>query len=257
MQSTYIYAIKDMKGQAIYVGKSNDPPRRFKEHLRGSGNTSLVVLIEEQGEDNFSLEILENVGCAKEFWRPREQYWIKKFKQMGYPLCNMNEGGGGPTKHTQEALDKISKNSSKPMLGKHHTESACQKMSIAKQEYFRTHSSPMKGKHHTEKAKQKNRESKLKYYETHDPWNKGIPRSRECKQKISARFRTSGIQRGNTRAAKLYPAFVNVITGQYIPAGINLQWVCKKYGLAYGNMYNLKCGNTKKITRNGWRLANS
>lgn len=60
--------------------------------------------------------------------------------------------------------------------------------------------------------------------------------------------------RGKEINAEPYPAFFNIKTKKYLPAGCNLSKLCRKNNLAYYNMNNLRKGNTKQ-SRDGWRLA--
>ena len=57
-------------------------------------------------------------------------------------------------------------------------------------------------------------------------------------------------------SAKPYPAFFNIKTDDYIPAGINLLATCR---IRIDSPYQVLCGlirsNTNKKTRSGWRLA--
>lgn len=76
----------------VYVGQTNKPNRRFKEHLTGhSYYTSLIErAIKKYGIENFEFVILEWTKDYDE----RERYWIdfyRSFKPNGYNIC---EGGG-------------------------------------------------------------------------------------------------------------------------------------------------------------------
>jgi len=72
----------------VYLGKTNEPNRRLREHRM---NFSKDV----------SLEIIDEVEEAKwEFW---EQWWIEIFNSWGVNLLNKNKGGGGPEYQTESA----------------------------------------------------------------------------------------------------------------------------------------------------------
>ncbi len=79
------------------------------------------------------------------------------------------------------------------------------------------------------------------------PWNRGLPRSAECKEKIG---------KAN---AKLFPAFYNIKTGEFIPSGKNLKKVCEERDLDYDHMAYIKGAysgkDSGKSSRRGWRLA--
>ena len=112
----YIYKIENLLNHKKYIGQTNDPKRRFKEHKNMSENGSnvkiLYLAIKKYGIENFSFEIIEKTP----YYNEREKYWISHYDSFrnGY---NMTEGGENPPvlakenhpmcKHTQEDIDKI------------------------------------------------------------------------------------------------------------------------------------------------------
>ncbi len=91
---------------------------------------------------------------------------------------------------------------------------------------------PMWDKHHTEKTKA----------QMSKRWT---PERRQAQSEVMI---------GKKYHAKSFPAFVNVRTGQKIPAGVNLKKKCDECGIRVGPMLDLKLGHTKQ-SRDGWRLA--
>ena len=76
----------------VYIGKTNEPNRRLREHRM---NFSKDV----------SLEIIDEVEESEwEFW---EQWWIELFHIWGITLLNKNKGGGGPEYQTESAKKLI------------------------------------------------------------------------------------------------------------------------------------------------------
>ena len=85
--------------------------------------------------------------------------------------------------------------------------------------------------------------------------NYGKPRPQKTRDKISKANKGQNVsQEQRDKLAKPYPAFYNVLTGQYIPSGDNLTKLCKEYGLNYSHMWNLKKGITEQ-SMDGWKLA--
>ena len=204
--TTYIYGIWGLDIQKfVYIGKSNKPLVRFKVHMKRSASLCFRKLVEEKGVDSFELIMLERtIFFELRSWVKREKFWIKKFRAEGHPLCNKNSGGGGITEHTEEVIariraaasnpsdearDKMSKTkigANNPNYGKKLSQVTLDKISFANSGENHWDSSGenngMFGKHHTQEAKDKTGKAN----------------------------------------AKPYPAFYNVITGEYIPPGINI-----------------------------------
>lgn len=99
-KTTFIYALCDPKSHIIrYIGKSNDPEKRFKKHLTASikAKTHLgnwLQLLNSIGLRP-TLEILDEVVYSQwEFW---EREYIRVFRAIGMDLVNTTDGGdGGP-----------------------------------------------------------------------------------------------------------------------------------------------------------------
>jgi hypothetical protein len=65
----------------VYLGKTNEPNRRLKEHKTNLGKNICIEVIDEVEENDWI------------FW---EQWWIEVFNNWGIQLLNKNKGGGGP-----------------------------------------------------------------------------------------------------------------------------------------------------------------
>lgn len=92
MNMKAIYKYENKINHKIYIGQTNNPDRRFKEHMYGhSYATSLIEkAIKKYGIENFDFQIIEWTDNYNE----REKYWIEWYncyKPYGYNIC---EGGG-------------------------------------------------------------------------------------------------------------------------------------------------------------------
>ena len=95
MNTTFIYGLKEKGGKIRYVGKSNNPRKRFKQHLNSkrennskSHKNSWITHCKNNGID-IEMVILEEVEYDK--WQDKEVYWISKYDN----LTNHDQGGKG------------------------------------------------------------------------------------------------------------------------------------------------------------------
>jgi hypothetical protein len=84
--------ILEKNGVPFYVGKAKNPTRRIHKHYIKFGEDITISIIDE----------------VKEYeWKFWESYWIEQFKQWYFKLENKNNGGGGPTKWTEDQKNLI------------------------------------------------------------------------------------------------------------------------------------------------------
>jgi hypothetical protein len=97
LRNTKIYLIRGCYGDwnNVYIGKTINKSRK-NDHKRKYGK-------------DINFEILEEVeGINKEFWKPRESYWIKYYQDLGFVVLNKQlKGGSGVECHIQETKNKI------------------------------------------------------------------------------------------------------------------------------------------------------
>jgi hypothetical protein len=219
---TFIYALIDpISLEVRYVGKADNPHSRYLAHLRElTATTHKICWLKSLIKQNLKpiLQILEQCGKERKFWKPRETDWIAFYKKIGCDLTNSTNGGDGFSDPTGEIAKKISASKK----GKHLSEEHKIKLSITHKgkKFSEKHKANIravnKGKHLTEGHKTKlsiahkgkhlseehkanisigntNRHSKTKKLKTDNNQKqkkphvskKGIPRSEETKRKIS------------------------------------------------------------------------
>lgn len=76
----------------IYLGKTNKPNRRLREHRVNFSKDVTLEVIDEVEENEWI------------FW---EQWWIELFNNWNITLLNRNKGGGGPNQQTNSAKKLI------------------------------------------------------------------------------------------------------------------------------------------------------
>jgi hypothetical protein len=112
---TNIYILIDPETNIVkYVGKSNNPKRRFGRHLSRKTNARKQQWLNALKNKDLKPELLiiDNVNNSEwEFW---EYHYINLYKSWGFDLLNLQEGGRHNSsgfkncKHTDETKDKIS-----------------------------------------------------------------------------------------------------------------------------------------------------
>lgn len=134
----YIYSLKDPRDYQIkYIGKTIDVNRRLKEHTKPYNlktnslkNNWLKHII---GLGLYPImEVLEK--CDKSNWEERERYWISYYKELGFELKNMTNGGEGIDGATMSDsfklnLSKKRKGKNNPYYGKKHSKEIIKKIS--------------------------------------------------------------------------------------------------------------------------------
>jgi predicted GIY-YIG superfamily endonuclease len=200
---TYIYILIDpLNNEVRYVGKSNDPKKRYLAHNNKSKdkNTHKRNWINKLRLKGLypEMEVIDKV--LKSEWHYWEKWWIMYFKFIGANLINQTFGGDGLTfgnqtsfrkgckptftgaDLTEEQRDKIRK----AMLGKPVSEETRKKLSKANKGKI--------GKPHTKETIEIIKHTFFK--KGHVPWHKGtkgvykssrkgVPLSDSIKLKIS------------------------------------------------------------------------
>lgn len=108
----FIYTLCDpVTNQVRYIGKTFDCKRRLREHLSCRGKTRSVQWIKSLRKIGLKpvLEILETVKTSQpEDWESAERFWIEMFRQWGFQLVNLDSGGMGGRRVSDEVKLKMS-----------------------------------------------------------------------------------------------------------------------------------------------------
>ena len=174
-----IYVIKNVEDGKLYVGKSINIEKRWKEHVRSliagnHRNNYLQHVYNLLGLEIFEHKIIEE--CEKENLNERELFYVLKFKSKVPNGYNLTDGGDGiisPSDETRERLVKSKLGEKNPMFGKTASDETLKKMSqsmIGKN----------KGKHHSEETK-----AYLRTFVGEKASGFGKPRTEKFKEKLS------------------------------------------------------------------------
>lgn len=110
-KTTFIYALFDpLTEESRYIGKSNRPSRRFRQHLtkkrKKSHRDNWIQSILNDGREPYYYVIDEVPMDEWEYW---EKYWIEQYLQWGFKLTNETNGGQGAIgySHTDKTKEKM------------------------------------------------------------------------------------------------------------------------------------------------------
>ncbi len=169
----WIYGLCDpFTYQLRYVGASNNPEKRYQQHLTMPKNNYYANRwIRKLLQKNSPPEMFIIEQTDIENWGASERFWIAYFKYIGANLTNLCAGGYGviqPSLQTRKKRSNSMKrylSSNKPsMLGRHHSRKTKRRMRKSRLELL-THWKC------SEASKQKTSKSMI-----------GKPKSEECKQ---------------------------------------------------------------------------
>jgi hypothetical protein len=192
-----IYALVDTNGDGIrYIGKSSNGIYRPRQHLRSTyyngplKNTHLYNWVRKMISENKIIDIVVVEYCEKELCADREIYWIKRFREEGYNLCNQTDGGEGC--FGRKVSEKTRAAISRGRFGKKMTEEQRKKLSIA----HLGQASPRKGVKLSAEQKMKISQNSARLSGPKNPFF-GKKRTEETKKRISMNRRgiSSGIGR--------------------------------------------------------------
>lgn len=91
----FIYIIICLLDNKIYVGTTNNPERRWREHLRWAKNGSTFYIhsaIRKHNVENFQFHIIESHESVDEALKAEISY-IAYLIKCGHVLYNMTDGG--------------------------------------------------------------------------------------------------------------------------------------------------------------------
>lgn len=182
----YIYQIRNIKNNKLYIGKTERPlAERFEEHLRHARNHEnrrLYDAMNKYGYDCFVIEPIEQVSNAE--LAEREIYYIALFKtmdkQFGY---NMTPGGDGVVSMTPEALQRHNEKISKALAGRTQPKELVEKRAAK-----------LRGQKRTPEARAKMSKARL----GKTPWNKG----KHCSQATIQKLRVANTGKHQTEETR-------------------------------------------------------
>ncbi len=111
---TYIYAILDNCKQIVYVGKADNPFKRFREH-KITGKAKKDYWINKYLHVGQIMDFVILKQCKIKEWEYWEKYFISEYKKKNPMLENIANGGMGVV-GSQSSIDKSAKSRCKKVL---------------------------------------------------------------------------------------------------------------------------------------------
>lgn len=140
---SYVYKIVNTVNNKYYIGKSNNPYKRWSDHISISKNgkygdgtfQAIHAAIKKYGYENFKLNIIEEYDSEQKALE-NEILLIKNAKTNGDQIYNLTDGGDGISgyKHTEKSKSAMSAK----RKGKLLSEETKNKLSIALQGRIRS-----------------------------------------------------------------------------------------------------------------------
>ena len=159
----YLYKITNLVNDKIYIGVHKTA--NLNDQYMGSGKV-LSAAIKKYGMDNFKKEILEFFSSEKEMFL-REKEVVTEDFILREDTYNLRRGGSGGFDYINKDKELIRKRNKKvanirdftnqrnSIRKTSKTESYRKKMSIIKEEFYKTNSGGFLGKTHTTESKKK------------------------------------------------------------------------------------------------------
>ena len=113
MPLTFIYTLSEPNSDCVrYVGKTVDMNSRFAGHLCEKTKTkknNWIRSLKLRGALP-RMELLEIVDSENDTdWQDAERYWIESFRNFGFRMLNLDSGGRGAKRVSEETKAKIAK----------------------------------------------------------------------------------------------------------------------------------------------------
>lgn len=155
-----IYLMYNWINGKIYVGKTSDFDRRFKDHLKiaRGGKTKypnsysyIHSALNKYGFGNFIIKAVDSEIADETFAFQKEIEWIATLRENGFLLYNLTKGGDGASGHTMSEDGRkrlaLSKKGLTPWnKGKSTPEDTRIKQSLSTKKRFSKAQHPLKGK---------------------------------------------------------------------------------------------------------------
>lgn len=110
MQTAIYILICPIDGHVKYVGKSNDPVRRLKDHMLDFrvrlGEFRKVKWLSDLHKKNMKpqIQVVDVVDTTE--WKYWEKWWIQYMRSLGFSLFNDKRGGNGLTMGNNQTFKK-------------------------------------------------------------------------------------------------------------------------------------------------------
>lgn len=107
--SSFVYIITHRESGACYVGKANNPARRWRAHqkaARQGDSRYLYTALRKYGVERFDFAVIEEHDSEEEAYEA-EMFFIQYLRSLGVQLYNLNDGGRGGINPSPETRARI------------------------------------------------------------------------------------------------------------------------------------------------------
>ncbi len=206
-----------LTGEVRYVGKTNNPKIRFKNHCeerwRKNRKSNWIKSLRSRSLKPV-MEIIEE--CPEDSWEDSERFWISYLNFLGCNLTNSNSGGDGATLISEETRRRLSE----AHAGKRQTAETIEKRvkkirgTIQNAQWVAKRSMSMRGKKRSKESRRKQSQSRMGLLPSQEHRDKLSHAMKRYMKNPEVRLRLSRLIKGRKKTPEQIARWVSAVTGR-------------------------------------------